>query len=121
MMLFFEGRCTGCRTCEYICSGIKNRAFNPSRSAIKIEREGIVDRALFCNQCGDCIEVCPTEALYREDDIVRLNRESCSGCRLCVDACTIEGIFIDKIDGKAVKCDLCGECVKFCVTHALEV
>jgi Fe-S-cluster-containing hydrogenase component 2 len=60
-------RCVGCRLCELACSGGRLGAFDPSRSNIQIEMEGIPEMPVpkikdTCDACdGDprCIKVCP--------------------------------------------------------------
>lgn len=42
-----------------------------------------------CTQCGACVAICPTEALYvnRENMEVIFDIEKCIACELCVPAC----------------------------------
>ncbi|MFO7962280.1 MAG: 4Fe-4S dicluster domain-containing protein [Desulfobacterales bacterium] len=41
-----------------------------------------------CNGCETCIEMCPIDALFlNDDDAVELDDELCIGCGLCVSAC----------------------------------
>lgn len=40
-----------------------------------------------CIGHGDCISVCPEDALTMDWAGISINRELCSGCALCVDAC----------------------------------
>ena len=67
--IFFvdPSKCTGCRTCELVCS-IKNEGIaNPCLSRIRV----IADKyqglrvPMICQQCQDaiCMDVCPTGAL----------------------------------------------------------
>ncbi len=49
-----------------------------------------VPRPVLCNHCEDaaCIEICPTGASYKRDDgIVALDPEKCTGCRHCELSC----------------------------------
>lgn len=40
-----------------------------------------------CNcGCNDCIEVCPTGALIREE-VLMVNYEKCIDCGACIEAC----------------------------------
>lgn len=41
-----------------------------------------------CIECGACISLCPTDALYF-DEALRLtfSYEKCIGCLLCLDSC----------------------------------
>lgn len=43
-----------------------------------------------CTQCGVCVTICPTEALFipdRETMVVEFDVDKCTGCELCVSAC----------------------------------
>jgi NAD-dependent dihydropyrimidine dehydrogenase PreA subunit len=41
-----------------------------------------------CIDCGACISLCPTEALYFNDSYkLEFSYEKCIGCLLCVDSC----------------------------------
>ncbi len=77
--------------------------------------------AATCIQCSQpaCSEVCPTGAIRKSDTdgIVRIAREKCVGCGLCMLACPYGGIYYDVNREKSTKCDLCGgepECVGAC-------
>ncbi len=121
-------RCTGCRTCELVCS-IKNEGMaNPVLSRIQI----IADKPLglriptFCLQCEDpvCLSVCPVSALNRDEalGIVRHDNDRCIGCRLCVMSCPFGGVAMNPISSRIFKCELCDgepECVKACEEKAI--
>ena len=40
-----------------------------------------------CNNCGECIEVCPVDALSREEGVVSWNHELCEECDRCIQRC----------------------------------
>ena len=41
-----------------------------------------------CLDCGACISLCPTDALYfDEEDRLKFSYEKCIGCLLCLDSC----------------------------------
>ena len=75
-----------------------------------------------CNQCGDCIEVCPTEALYRDKrGIVRLRKKLCVGCLSCVGFCPYAVMFHHPDQPEPFKCVACGKCVTECPNEALAI
>jgi Fe-S-cluster-containing dehydrogenase component len=45
--------------------------------------------------------------VQREDGIVVLTEELCSGCQACMDACPYEAIAFDAEQSVARKCNLC--------------
>lgn len=121
-------KCTGCRTCELVCS-IKNEGMaNPVLSRIQV----IADKPrglripTVCLQCEDavCVAVCPVGALKREADqgVVRHDKAKCIGCRSCVMACPFGGVAASPLSGQIFKCELCDgdpECVKACEDGAV--
>ena len=42
-----------------------------------------------CNDCGDCLDVCPTPALSLVDGKMRFDATQCTKCDACLDACPI--------------------------------
>ena len=80
-----------------------------------------------CNQCKDpaCLHACRHKAIAKGiDGVVRIDRARCKGCGECVKACPFGEIFLEKTEGKAVKCEFCrGDrgvpaCVEACASHA---
>lgn len=118
-------RCTGCSVCELVCSFTKFKVFNPRKSSIRISYNyevGRVEAVTVCNQCGLCVNHCPTGALRVVDGVVTLDYTKCRGCLECMNACP-NGSYV-VINRKPYKCDLCGgspQCVRFCVRGALRV
>lgn len=48
-----------------------------------------------CVGCGECVNVCPVEAIHIKDDKSVLDRERCIGCASCVAACPNRALFVD--------------------------
>lgn len=120
--------CTGCRTCEMVCSLDKEGECNPAKSRIKVLtllKDGI-DIPAFCQHCeyAPCLDVCPINAVKRnrETGAVEINSEVCIGCRACMLVCPYGALRLDLNRRVMVKCDLCGgdpKCARFCITKAL--
>jgi len=116
-------RCTGCRRCEIACSLHHEGRIWPEASRIRIFMPFPgVEVIHLCAQCDDypCVEACPVEALRVDErtKAVLVDREKCTGCGACIEACPGHIPFLHPGDGKATICDLCGgdpECVKVCV------
>jgi len=55
---------------------------------------------------------------------LRINREWCKGCGICVAFCPREALFLDeaeKVEINGEKCTACGVCESFCPDFALTV
>lgn len=86
-----------------------------------------------CQQCDDapCLAACKTKAIYkREDGIVIIDPEKCSGGRQCLEACPYENvIYFNRDLNISQKCTFCAHllddgwkeprCVDACPTDAL--
>jgi Fe-S-cluster-containing hydrogenase component 2 len=59
-------KCTGCRTCEVICSFNRAKNFNPRNAAVSvmIYDEAAISVPVMCLQCEEacCVSVCPVGA-----------------------------------------------------------
>lgn len=120
-------KCTGCRICEMICSfqNSNGNTFNPCQSNIRIiktEERG-VDLPVLCLHCQDplCVDICPMGAIKKTmEGIVRIDQNSCRGCKACLIVCPYGAI--NFVNGKTKKCELCdGDpmCAKWCPTDAI--
>lgn len=45
-----------------------------------------------CIGCGECVEVCPVDALKLEDEIPVVDKDWCIGCGVCGTVCSTEAI-----------------------------
>lgn len=48
-----------------------------------------------CILCGNCLDVCPQDAIYTEDNKYIVNDKRCIGCSRCIDRCSIGAIIKD--------------------------
>lgn len=124
-------KCTGCHSCEMVCSLIHDKECN-----LNLSRIGIMKAAgggsnenipMVCQQCHDpiCADVCVMGAISRNEETGALvvKEDLCVGCKTCVIACPLGGVLYHSIKGCAMKCDLCDgdpQCVKACLYGALE-
>jgi Fe-S-cluster-containing hydrogenase component 2 len=128
-LVYYSGKCTGCRICEMICSLRHTGTCNPARSRIRItnqKKEG-TQALMRCRQCGKppCIEACPVGALSRDSatGVVSVDFDTCIGCNECIQACPFGGITLDPVEQQIAICDLCGgepACALFCSTGATQ-
>jgi len=117
-----QERCLGCETCTVACRMENSPTVGPW---IRVETVGgerkdtpaghypnlrMAFLPRLCMHCTHppCIEVCPTEAIWkREDGLVLLDEGKCDGCQACVEACPYGAILYSPKTGLVEKCDLC--------------
>lgn len=124
-------RCTGCHTCEFMCSFEHHDEFNPRlariHTTVYLHQELAVP--VVCSQCEDawCQNICPTGAISKttlagsDARVVLVDERKCVGCKMCVMACPFGAMQLGP-HGHAEKCDLCGGdpmCAQFCPRGAL--
>jgi Fe-S-cluster-containing hydrogenase component 2 len=151
MVLVDFEKCTGCRTCETVCSSFNRKVKvggetlaglgNPFYSNIWVHRfNPEVDVPIVCAMCPDspCVNACPVEpdsktgrrALYRDENTGTIQNDPrrCIACSSCVEACANQRTGIIRMDPQRDKpmgfCTLCGgdpQCVKLCPFEALSL
>jgi Fe-S-cluster-containing dehydrogenase component len=109
--------CWGCKTCEVACKqennvpeGVKLIEVSEGDFSTADDKTDGGFQANVCRHCDDppCVSSCPVEAIVQRDDgIVVLDEETCTGCRLCVDTCPYHAISFDTQKDVAKKCNLC--------------
>lgn len=123
LMAVYPEECSGCRTCELICALHNQKENNPAKAALRVKglfpSPGHYELRI-CNQCGECTEVCPTEAIKaRDDGVYVIDPEECTGCLACVQVCPREVMFSHESMNVPIKCNSCGECVTYCPKQVL--
>ena len=109
--------CWGCKTCEVACKQETNapdgtKIIRVSEDGPRATNDGLefVFHVNVCRHCDEppCAEACPEGAITkRQDNIVVLDGEMCTGCRLCLEACPYDAIAFDAEMNVALKCNLC--------------
>ena len=109
--------CCGCKTCEVACKqendptdGIKLIHISENGPKMVDGRLDFVFHVNVCQHCDEppCVEACAVEAITRRDDgIVIIDYEECTGCQVCIDECPYNAIAFDGEKGLAQKCNLC--------------
>ena len=78
--------------------------------------------AITCTQCGECIDICPTQALHRaKNGVVRLDADRCVGCLSCAGFCPVAALRTHRDMIEPFKCVACGSCARACPEGALSV
>jgi len=47
-----------------------------------------------CTLCGKCIEICPPQAIFFENDTLVISEEFCEECGYCASVCPCNAINI---------------------------
>jgi NAD-dependent dihydropyrimidine dehydrogenase PreA subunit len=68
---------------------IKTITESLKKNNIIVNKKGrVIINDELCIDCGACVSLCPTDALYLDDEErISLFYEKCIGCLLCVDSC----------------------------------
>jgi Fe-S-cluster-containing dehydrogenase component/formate-dependent nitrite reductase membrane component NrfD len=129
--------CIGCHACTVACKVEHGVELGVFRTWVKYIEQGVFPDArryfsvMRCNHCDDapCITACPVTALFRrEDGIVDFDPERCIGCKVCLNACPYDALYIDPKSQTAAKCNFCAHrvdvglkpsCEIVCPTHAI--
>ncbi len=130
--------CVGCNACEVACKQehnlpvgprwIRVRPDSPREIEGKLQLRYVVTHCMHCSR-PPCKDVCPVEAISkREDGIVLIDEELCTGCKDCIEACPLGVMQFDVEKGVVQKCDLCVDrldrglqpaCVTTCPGHCI--
>lgn len=93
-----------------------------------IKRNFLVQRCNHCTD-APCVTICPVNALSkRPDGIVDVDRDACIGCRACMQACPYDALYLNDDLGAVEKCHFCAHridkglspaCVNVCPVGAI--
>ncbi len=116
-------RCVGCHTCANACKMQNNVPTGMLWNRVTTEGCDVIDGAVgtypnltrtflpvACQHCENpaCQRVCPTGAtVKREDGIVTIDKETCIGCKSCMEACPYDARVFDGESNTVDKCTLC--------------
>ena len=133
--------CSGCASCEVMCSLCHEGQASRDLSGIKVGHHVVEWMAgepvqlythNICKQCPGippCAAVCPVDCYFRDEKTgaVLIDHDNCIRCRLCVEACPYDACWYAPQLDKIVKCDLCHDnadgpqCVSNCPLGVLQL
>ena len=116
-------KCTGCGTCELVCSKAYFKVEDSAKSAIRVSTNPDGGRKIeVCDQCGECAAMCSVIAIAQaQNGVYRVNKKDCVGCGVCLAECVKGFMHYNYDDQYVFKCVACGLCVKKCPAGALEL
>jgi len=109
--------------CESTCASKVFKCDDTARAALHIRLlENGEGQTIICDQCGDCVVVCPADALSRnKQGVVLLSKKLCVHCYTCIGFCQKHAFERNTEWLEPYKCIACGLCVKACPYAALEI
>ena len=130
--------CVGCSACEVACKQEHNLPVGPRLIRVYFNTPRLIEdrwqaryTVTHCMHCSkpSCKDVCPTNAISkREDGIVLIKEDLCTGCKQCIEACPLGVMQFEEEKRVAQKCDLCIKnidkglspaCVNVCPSHCI--
>jgi ferredoxin len=81
--------CNCCECCCVYVQGLKKHGIFTSIGKSGFAASLDLER---CNQCGICVDKCIFEAIFYEDEDIRVQTDKCFGCGLCAYNCSQEAI-----------------------------
>lgn len=132
-----QEKCIGCHACTTACKQENDVPVGGFRTWVKYSERGKYPQVrrhftvLRCNQCTKppCVDICPVGALTkRPDGIVDIDRDTCIGCRACMQACPYDALYLNEDLGAVEKCHFCAHrvergfapaCVNVCPVGAI--
>lgn len=139
ILLIDVDRCVGCYACEVACkqendlsiasSWCRPISIGPRKIGGDLHLDFVPTICIHCEE-PICSYFCQFDAIKkREDGIVMISKDNCTGCGLCVSGCPYGTIYFDDGKGVAGKCSLCAgriddglepSCVQHCLSGALQ-
>jgi len=104
-------KCSGCKMCEVACSLLHNGNICVQHSRVRV----------YVNEwfCLPVIAGQSVEGLCSLKSVLLFEGTEVHWCVFCRMACEGKEIFKSREEGRALRCTLCGECVKWCSSGAL--
>ncbi len=83
------GLCIGCGTCQSACSNGHSGAGDQSEPRLTVVYGSNVTASITCHHCEDapCMAVCPVNSISHLGDRIKVNEQTCIGCKLCACVC----------------------------------
>jgi anaerobic dimethyl sulfoxide reductase subunit B (iron-sulfur subunit) len=139
-IIFQKERCIQCHACGIACKSWRSLEPGINWRTVRNIWHGIYPdvscetSSIACMHCVEpvCLDACQEKAIRKHplNGIVTVDRDACTGCRQCLDACPYDVPQFGS-DGIMQKCDLCVDkidmefeypaCVATCPTGALQL
>lgn len=84
-----------CNCCKCCCATFELYYRGTAPMQTYTSHRAAVDGEL-CNGCGECVDLCPMEALELIDDIACVSDEKCIGCGVCAYHCSSDAMALER-------------------------
>jgi len=122
VLMTYPANCIACHACEGACSQLYFKTDAPQDSRIRISETNAQPHMNVCNQCGICVQSCPTLALtINKQGVIMVNQALCINCYMCIAACPTGSMFRRLGDVTPFKCIACGACTPSCPADAISL
>lgn len=82
-----------CACCSCCCGVLRHIKDEPNPGDLVANPFVVEYDPEVCIACGDCVEICPMEALTMDDSgMIKYEQLRCIGCGLCVSVCPTEAV-----------------------------
>ncbi len=93
-----------CNCCKCCCAGIRMMG-QGMKLLVSSGYVAQIDREL-CAVCGDCVPVCPFNAITQDDDGIHHDWEKCLGCGACEGVCATGAVSLLRDERKGLPLDV---------------
>ena len=94
-----------CNCCKCCCGGIEAMTKYGVAMMAASGYVAEIDEEL-CDACEACIEICPFDAIGRQNGGIRRDWAKCMGCGVCLDQCPREAISLVRDEKKGIPLDV---------------
>lgn len=111
--------CFGCLACEVACKQENGAEYGVKLIELREDgprmMNGKLDFTYMVNACrhtecedNPCVLSCPADTIFvRDDGIVVMERDTCTGCEACIPECPHDAIRLNEDSMITEKCNLC--------------
>ena len=94
-----------CNCCSCCCAGIEAMVKYGTPMIASSGYVAKIDHEL-CKDCGTCLDICPFDAVSRNNGSIVIDWEKCMGCGVCVTACPNSARTLIREEKKGTPLDL---------------
>ena len=85
-----------CPVCHIPLTRSQNNSHSVISNSSKVKSKTVTPPKVnteLCIGCGNCVEVCPVEAILINDGKASIKKDICINCRICANECPVGAIY----------------------------